>query len=106
MSKEFVGFINDQLFPRFHFQSKNMFGETCLFSAGKIVAIINKDNQIFVKANAQTQSHFQQIGSTQYEYFSKGKWQKMHYWSIPDEAVEAPEMLQMWFELAMQALHR
>lgn len=104
MSKEFVRFICDQLAPRFQFQHKKMFGEECLFWGGKIVAIINQDNQIFVKANAETAPKFQQVGGFQYEYFSKGKWQKMHYWTIPDEVIEDSEQLQMWFELGLKVL--
>ncbi|WGE86679.1 MULTISPECIES: TfoX/Sxy family protein [Pasteurellaceae] len=61
-------------------------------------------HRIFVKTNAETLPVFQAKGAVQYEYFSRGKRQKMHYWSIPDEDVEEREKLQQWFDLGIKAL--
>lgn len=104
MSKEFALFIIDQLNGDFSFQHKKMFGEECLFFQGKIIAIINADNQIFIKTNSETLPYFQAKNAIQYTYFSRGKWQKMHYWSIPNEDVEDRDMLLFWFKLATQAI--
>jgi TfoX/Sxy family transcriptional regulator of competence genes len=45
---EFVQYIKDQIEPDCEITSKKMFGEYCLYSKGKVIALVC-DNQLFVK---------------------------------------------------------
>lgn len=101
---EFIRFLLDQLSPISGLRSKKMFGDYCLFSGEKIVAIISKDYRIFVKANADTLPLFLAENAEQFCYFAKGKTQKMHYWTIPEYVVEDAAELKKWIRLGLQAV--
>lgn len=101
---EFIRFLLDQLSSISGLRSKKMFGDYCLFFGEKIVAIINKDYRIFVKTNAETLPLFLAENAEQFSYFAKGKMNKMHYWTIPEYAVEDVAELTKWFRLGLQAV--
>lgn len=102
--KEFIDFLLDQLSPVSGLRAKKMFGEYCLFYGGKIVAIVSKDYRIFIKANEETLPLLKSENSEQFSYFAKGRTQKMHYWSIPEWAVEEPDELIKWVRLGLRAI--
>lgn len=102
--KEFIDFLLDQLSPISGLRSKKMFGEYCLFYNDKIVVIVSRDYRIFVKVNEDTLPFFKAERAEQYSYFAKGKTQKMHYWSIPELAVEERDELIKWIKLGLQAI--
>lgn len=101
---QFIHFLLDQLSPISGLRSKKMFGEYCLFYHDRIVAIISKDYRIFVKTNAETLPLFLAENAEQFSYFAKGKVQKMHYWSIPELAIEEADELIKWIRLGLQAV--
>lgn len=101
---EFVHFLLDQLAPISRLRLKKMFGEYCLFYCDKIVAIISKDYRVFVKANDDTLPLFLAENAVQFTYFSKDRVQKMHYWTIPEFAVEDPDELIRWIRLGIQVV--
>lgn len=101
---EFVDFLLDQLSSISGLRAKKMFGTYCLFYHDKMVAIISKDYRIFVKANAETLPLFFAENAEQFSYFAKGKIQKMHYWSIPELAIEEADDLIKWIRLGIQAV--
>ncbi|AHG80046.1 competence regulator [Mannheimia varigena USDA-ARS-USMARC-1388] len=101
---EFVRFLLDQLSSISGLRSKKMFGEHCLFYNDKIVAIISKDYRIFVKSNSETLPLFLAENAEQFSYFAKGKVQKMHYWSVPELAIEEADELIKWIRLGLQAV--
>lgn len=101
---EFIHFLLDQLSLISGLRAKKMFGEYCLFYNDKIVAIISKDYRIFVKTNAETLPFFLAENAEQFSYFAKGRMQKMHYWSIPELAIEEADELIKWIKLGLQAV--
>lgn len=102
-NQEFITFLLDQLGnpPDFHF--RKMFGVHCLLANDKIIAIITKDYHIFVKANADTLPVFQAENATQFRYTTSKGVQTMHFWSIPESAIEESEELKKWVNLGIQA---
>lgn len=101
---EFITFLLDQLSPISGLRAKKMFGDYCLFYGEKIVAIIHHDYRIFVKTNAETLPLFLAENAEQFSYVAKGKTQKMHYWTIPEYAVEDAAELKKWISLGLQAV--
>ena len=104
MSDEFVKFIQDELGRHFRLTHKKMFGEHCLFYDDKILAIINKDDEIFIKVNDDTRQIFSQAGSVPFTYMVKGKPKTMHYWQIPQDVLDSGDELVRWFGLGIKAL--
>jgi len=62
--------------------------------------------RLYLKADAGTQPRFAQAGCEPFVYRGKTKPVTMSYWSVPAEAMEAPELMQPWARLAIEAALR
>lgn len=105
MMREFTHFILDQLGNPPYISVRKLFGEDCLFYHGKIVAIISNNDRLFIKANADTLPYFLAEHSEQFSYATKKGISKMHYWSVPDGAIEEPDELKKWLDLGIKAMN-
>lgn len=83
---------------------KRMFGGKGIYHQNIIIAL-EVDSEILLKADAQSAPEFEAIGATQWAYEGKknGKPIKMPYWSIPDEALDDPEIMTFWAHKAFEA---
>lgn len=82
---------------------KRMFGGKGIYARGAIIAIQYQD-EILLKADAQTAPRFVEAGCRQWTYESKnGKAAAMPYWSIPDDAYDDPDLMADWVRLALEA---
>lgn len=83
---------------------RRMFGGKGIYHQGLIIALV-VDDELLLKADAQTVSAFIDAGSTQWSYDSRksGKPVAMPYWSIPDDAFDDPEIMTDWARLAFAA---
>ena len=82
-----------------------MFGGHGLYHDGHIIGIV-LDDALYLKADAQTQATFAQAGGSACVYRSKGKPLTMSYWSLPAAAMESPQAMRPWAELAKAAALR
>ena len=82
-----------------------MFGGAGIFRDGLMFALVS-DNEIFLKADAETVERFRAAGSGVFTYSKKGKPATLSYWSVPDEALDDGEALRNWAELAFAAALR
>lgn len=83
---------------------KKMFGGKGIYHHGLIFAL-EVDGEIMLKADAQSAPEFQAAGATQWAYLGKksGKPAKMPYWSIPEAALDDPEIMAEWAGKAFAA---
>jgi DNA transformation protein len=85
---------------------RRLFGGKGIYRDGLILAIDFSD-EILLKADAVSAPLFDAAGARQWTYEGKaGKRVLMPYWSIPDEALDDPEMLTKWVGLAFEAALR
>lgn len=84
---------------------KRMFGGKGIYSRSRIIAL-EVDGEILLKADAASAPEFAAAGSVQWHYSGKNKPVAMPYWSIPDEALDDPDRLAYWVDLAWQAALR
>jgi DNA transformation protein and related proteins len=82
-----------------------MFGGHGIYCDEMFLAIVI-DDQLYLKVDALTQPRFEQAGCTPFLYHIKGKTAAMSYWSAPADALESPQRMRPWAELALQAAHR
>jgi DNA transformation protein len=83
-------------------KATRMFGGYGLSVDGMNVAIIAWDT-LFLKTNAETAPRFLAEGAQPFEYEARGKTQRMHYHTPPDEALESPVLMAPWARLALAA---
>ena len=82
---------------------RRMFGGKGIYHQGVIFALELYD-EIMLKADAETAPLFAEAGARQWSYEGKsGKPVLMPYWSIPDEALDDPEVMARWSRLAFEA---
>ena len=85
---------------------RRMFGGKGIYHDGAICAL-EVSGEILLKADAETAPHFRAAGSRQWAYEGKtGKPVLMPYWSIPDEALDDPDLMTKWVRLAAEAGRR
>ncbi len=82
---------------------KRMFGGKSIYVRGVIIAIQYQD-EILLKADAETAPRFVAAGCRQWVYEGKsGKVAAMPYWSTPDDAFDDPDGMAEWARLALEA---
>jgi DNA transformation protein len=79
-----------------------MFGGAGVYRDGLMFALVS-DNEVFLKADNATAERFRGAGSRPFVYRKGGKPVDMSYFSVPDEALDDPDRLKFWADLAYEA---
>ena len=83
---------------------RRMFGGKGIYHNGLIIAL-EVDGEIMLKADRVSSPDFAEAGSSQWHYEGKkaGQPVAMPYWSIPDQAVDDPDVFGAWAQKAYEA---
>ncbi len=85
---------------------RRMFGGKGIYADGRILAVVYRD-ELLLKADGESAPLFAAAGSVQWAYESKtGKQAHMPYWSLPDEAIDDPDVMAIWVRRAYEAALR
>ena len=85
--------------------TRKMMGGLCIYSDGTIFAIIHSDGRIHLKAKGDLIAELEAEGATQWTYSRDGKKTTgMPYWTLPDAALDDPEVACDWARKALQVL--
>ena len=95
----------DLLLPLGPVRARAMFGGYGLYLDDLMFALIAFD-RLYFKADKESEALFADAGGEPFVYDDKSKPIKMSYWTVPDEAMEDPESLLPWAELAVRAARR
>jgi DNA transformation protein and related proteins len=98
----FVAHCLELLSPLGATRAKSMFGGHGLYVDELFVALVAFD-RLYLKTNHQTQPRFEAQGCTPFTYEANGKSMRMAYYTVPDEALDSPALMQPWARLALQA---
>ena len=86
-------------------QARRMFGGWGISADGLTFAIIAFD-QLYLKADEQTQSQFVAAGCAPFEYEARGKTMQLRYYVAPPEAMESAPVMRDWARMAFEAALR
>jgi len=96
----------EELFAPFAAVSvKRMFGGHGVYADGLFFAI-EAGGEIYLKADRQSASRFQEAGSRPFVYQGKDRPITVSYWSLPDQALEDTDELVRWATFAVEAARR
>jgi DNA transformation protein len=86
---------------------RRMFGGKGIYCDGRIFALEFRGD-ILLKADGESAPDFEAAGSRQWTYEGKrsGRPVKMPYWTIPDEALDDPDVMAEWARRAYAAALR
>jgi DNA transformation protein and related proteins len=76
------------------------------FLVGIIIGILAEEDRLYLKADAQSESHFVTAGSHEWTYEGKHKPIRMGYWSVPESAFDDKDEMTRWAKLAYAAAVR
>lgn len=85
---------------------KRLFGGKGVYFRGLIIAIDWHD-QLLLKGDAVTAPQLEAAGATRWSYDGKtGKRVNMPYWTLPEAALDDPDVMTDWLRLAYDAALR
>lgn len=105
----FIAHCLELLAPLGTASARRMFGGHGIYLDGLMVALV-ADEQLFMKVDAHTLPRWQAAGGRPFSYETKRAGPKrrevMSYWTPPEEAIDAPALMQPWARLALEAALR
>jgi DNA transformation protein len=105
MDHGFIAWLQE-LFAEFGpVTARAMFGGHGLYRDGIIFAIAI-DDAVYLKVDAATRARFEARGCAPFVYARGRQPLAMSYWSVPAEAMDSPQAMLPWAQLAWEAALR
>jgi DNA transformation protein and related proteins len=85
-------------------RAKRMFGGWGISIDGLTIAIVadlGGGEKLWLKADNEDRRRFEEAGGERFTYLMKGEPRSMNYYTVPEEALESPQLMAPW---ARQAL--
>ena len=103
--REFANHILDLLDSFGPVEAKRMFGGFGIFHQGLMIGLIS-DGSLYLKADTQSKSHFEDEGLTRFSYFKQDKECFLSYYQAPERFFEDCDECVRWANLAYEAAMR
>ena len=110
MGNDFISYLHE-LFSAFApIRTRAMFGGHGVYAAvdggeERIIGIV-LDDALYLKTDAQTVDRFRAAGCAPFVYHGQAQPITMSYWSLPGEAMDSPQAMRPWAQLAWEAALR
>ena len=101
----FIAHMLDLLSPLGAVRARAMFGGWGIYCDDQMFALI-ADDELFFKADAQSQERFAAAGSAPFIYEGKGKAMRMSYWRCPEAAMDDAEEFLAFARLGLDSALR
>lgn len=108
-SKDFASYCCDLLASVGPCIAKRMFGGWGISTEGLTLAIIadlGDGERLWLKADDETRSRYVAALCVRFGYDAKGKPMSLNYYSAPDEAMDSPDAMRPWAQLALECALR
>lgn len=102
---EFLEFVIGQMAGLGQITARAMFGGHGLYCNDLFIAIIAGE-QLYFKADAQSQPRFEARGLRRFEYQTRGKTVQLMYYEAPTEVYDDARAMTDWGQLALAAAVR
>ena len=104
-SREFASHIVDLMEPFGTVEAKRMFGGFGIFHQGLMIALVS-DGNLYLKADAQSKSHFEDQGLEKFSYYKKNREHFLSYYQATELFFEDSDECLRWASLANAAALR
>lgn len=85
--------------------ARRMFGGHGVYRDGTMIGLLS-DETLYLKTDEQTLPRFRAAGCSPFLYARRGETVPTSYWTVPEEAMESPQEMRPWLELAWEAAAR
>jgi len=104
-SEEFLFYLLDMLEELGPVNARAMFGGHGIYLKGLICAIL-VEGVLYIKSDPLNRTQIEARGLPQFAYMRKGKACHLSYFMVPEEALDAPEVLRFWVQQGYDAALR
>jgi DNA transformation protein and related proteins len=105
VSSSFRTFVLEQLGRRgSSIRARSMFGGVGVYAADLFFALL-ADDTLYFKVDDQTRPQFEHRGMRPFQPYGEGG-EVMHYYEVPADVLEDPEILGDWMEAAIGVARR
>jgi DNA transformation protein len=105
-SDSFAEFLRDQLAPLGRLTMRRMFGKTCVFCDGVMLAMV-RDNTLYFRVDDENRETFKEAASLPpLNYEKKGAAIDLAFWRAPERLFDEPDELVAWARAALGAARR
>ncbi|WP_417270449.1 TfoX/Sxy family protein [Celeribacter sp.] len=101
ISDEELAFALELFAPLGGITKRKMMGGASIYCDGQIFAILSSDGRVYLKAKDALAAEMAEDGA---EKFTMEDGRGMHYWTLPDSALDDPEAACVWARKALEAL--
>ncbi|WP_434287580.1 TfoX/Sxy family protein [Celeribacter sp. SCSIO 80788] len=101
VTDEDIAFIYDLFGPLGALSHRKMMGGLSIYSEGQFFAILSSDDRVYLKASGDFAETLAAEGCEKFE-MEKGR--GMNYWTLPEAALDDPDLASDWARRALGAL--
>jgi DNA transformation protein and related proteins len=83
-----------------------MFSGAGVYRDGVFFALATSDGGLYLKCDSEIEQRFRDAGSSPFVYGRDARKVTMSYWSLPEEALDDPDVLKEWADLSYRAALR
>lgn len=103
VTDEEIAFVRDLFADIGDIKTRKMFGGLAIYSGDTIFAMIGPGNKILIKAKGDLADALKDDGGEQFVYDGhKDKVTAMPYWSLPEAALDDPELACDWARKSLE----
>lgn len=99
-SPDFVEFVQELFAPLGGVSVRRMFGGAGIYCRGLMFGLI-VDDTIYLKADGNSKTAFEERGCGPFIYDAKGKPVRMSYWQMPPELIDDADEAVAWARTAL-----
>ena len=104
MSESFHAFALEQLGRVLPVTSRKMFGGVGIYSETHFFALMD-DDTLYLKVDDSNRADFEARGLRPFQPFGEGG-ETMQYYPVPEDVLEAPDVLRLWADKALDVARR
>jgi DNA transformation protein len=105
LTAEEIAFAKELFSELGELSTRRMMGGLCLYHEGTIFAIVHGDGSIWLKGAGDFTAELEAEGCTRWTYTREGgKPTSMPYWTLPDAALDDPDVACDWARRALRHL--
>ncbi|ATG46365.1 TfoX-like protein [Celeribacter ethanolicus] len=101
VTDEDIAFIYDLFGPLGALSHRKMMGGLSIYSEGQIFAILSADGRVYLKAAG---AFADALAAEDFEKFEVENGRGMNYWTLPEAALDDPDLASDWARRALDAL--
>jgi len=102
---DFIAHLHDLFAPIGTISARRMFGGYGIYHDGLFIALV-LDDALYLKVDDESRAQFEAAGCEPFVYLGQKQPITLSYWSLPESAMDSPQSMRPWAQLAIAAALR